>query len=934
MCVTCPPGSYSGAESSLLTNCTCNVGFFGLDGGPCAACPAGTFKHVNGSAACSFCPQGKFSMATGQTSESTCITCPPLSISPVQGSSSILNCTCVIGHTGSGHNCSACLAGTYKNVTGSLPCLGCIGGTYSPPSSSTCLVCPENSLSAPNSTDVSNCLCNAGFTKLPGGGCAMDLSPEAQAAVTGVTASVTAGVAVAVGAAVTSAIVTPITSQLAQGVVSATQTRDSPLDIVFLLYHVQFITFLGDVGGNNTSSLAVRKVADSFRWSLYDFGLFSHGQSTFESTLATEDPANRRSQTCSTTSDLLRIAGRIVTCVGILVLVMMVRASLRALLPRVQSDKDSDKDWTALNYPAWEFPTVLSQFWGVTEALTQTFGRGCTPISQMVSGCLVFGGPGLLCVMLATHVHKMQKDGIFQYQASAPAEGHPETGQGEMLGSRWRDNIKLFKVRLMSSRFRGSWNEDDPRVRPRRVLLESFTGSCTLFFALQLLRHMWISCVIVLTTGAASVMLLIWAQMMEILIIFCYMPYVDMKNNCLEGLSALFNTAAVVCIALPIYSDGAQLDDVLLVIMSCCGTIVVVLGNLIVTVGGLYRRLRALKQAQSNKILDDAAAHGTLVSGLQENTDEGTDAESNKILDKVAAHRTLVNGLQENTDEVTDADKLGWRCVGTYPPQPKPRKDQIAAKETAAAVVLVSAAENLGRGQNSDDGRVGVNSAQPTHAQLPLSNDDAAARLSSPDSNPAVSRADDIGWGRERCEPAGQMSCPPAQIQHTMSGPPPLPDDDDNDCAVEPEGEKAAGLANLTVPVLLQRARVMLTDLPPPLEEELPDEEDEKDEQPGRDLRPPSLRQKASLSRLATMKKLPTTESPSHQSLRKVAAVIKSVRKLPSPTKLTTPLKNVKEAPGDNIQSTASATLRREMIAEHERKLHDEMQHHDMEKHR
>ena len=72
---------------------------------------------------------------------------------------------------------------------------------------------------------------------------------------------------------------------------------------------------------------------------------------------------------------------------------------------------------------------------------------------------------------------------------------------------------------------------------------------------------MWISCVIVLTTGAASVMLLIWAQMMEILIIFCYMPYVDMKNNCLEGLSALFNTAAVVCIALPIYSDGAQLDD-------------------------------------------------------------------------------------------------------------------------------------------------------------------------------------------------------------------------------------------------------------------------------------------------------------------------------------------------------------------------------------
>ena len=143
----------------------------------------------------------------------------------------------------------------------------------------------------------------------------------------------------------------------------------------------------------------------------------------------------------------------------------------------------------------------------------------------------------------------------------------------------------------------------------------------------------------------------------------------------------------------------------------------------------------------------------------------------------------------------------------------------------------------------------------------------------------------------------------------------------------------------------------MRTDLPPRLEEELPDEADENDEQPGTDLRGPSLRQQATLplSRLATMKKLPATESPSHQSLRKVAAVIKSVRKLPSPAKLSTPLTSLQEAPGDNIQSTASATPplppplmkpkssffeRREMIAEHEHKLHDEMQHHDMEKHR
>ena len=138
----CPQDSNSGNKSSLLTNCTCNKGFTGQNGGTCSPCEAGKFKSHHGAAPCSFCPEGKFSTGTSETSQSACIECPPLTCSEL-GSSSISNCSCSAGHTGSGHNCTACVAGTFKNSTGSLPCVGCIGGTYSGPSASTCLLCPE-----------------------------------------------------------------------------------------------------------------------------------------------------------------------------------------------------------------------------------------------------------------------------------------------------------------------------------------------------------------------------------------------------------------------------------------------------------------------------------------------------------------------------------------------------------------------------------------------------------------------------------------------------------------------------------------------------------------------------------------------------------------------------------------------------------------------
>jgi hypothetical protein len=59
-------------------------------------------------------------------------------------------------------NCTACPAGTYKPVAGSAACAACAGNSTSPPSS----------------TDVTACVCNAGFGGPPGGPCALCAAGE------------------------------------------------------------------------------------------------------------------------------------------------------------------------------------------------------------------------------------------------------------------------------------------------------------------------------------------------------------------------------------------------------------------------------------------------------------------------------------------------------------------------------------------------------------------------------------------------------------------------------------------------------------------------------------------------------------------------------------------------------------------------------------
>jgi hypothetical protein len=59
-CRDCPTYSHSPAGSVNITECLCNPGYSGADGGPCHACALGAYKPGNGSASCFLCDPGKY----------------------------------------------------------------------------------------------------------------------------------------------------------------------------------------------------------------------------------------------------------------------------------------------------------------------------------------------------------------------------------------------------------------------------------------------------------------------------------------------------------------------------------------------------------------------------------------------------------------------------------------------------------------------------------------------------------------------------------------------------------------------------------------------------------------------------------------------------------------------------------------------------------
>ena len=191
----CPPHHWSPAQSSVPGNCTCDVGYRDANG-TCTDCRAGTYKNNTGPQACTECPVDTYSTALAAVSADTCLAC--------QANSTTMNhtgrfyaraCACNAGfrHNGTQPECIACSSGYFNPERNRTECSTCAAGKFSSEAAAVsnatcedcglheysdhgageCDPCPDNAVTEDSgSSDVSQCMCDAGFSGPDGGECA------------------------------------------------------------------------------------------------------------------------------------------------------------------------------------------------------------------------------------------------------------------------------------------------------------------------------------------------------------------------------------------------------------------------------------------------------------------------------------------------------------------------------------------------------------------------------------------------------------------------------------------------------------------------------------------------------------------------------------------------------------------------------------------
>ena len=162
-CLACPAHSSSPDGSAASTDCKCNRGYAGVDGGTCSACQLGTYKNSAGEGACASCPVGKYGATAGLT---ICLDCTTNATTLGASSAASTDCKCNRGYAGvDGGTCTACSPGTYKNSAGEGACASCPVGKYGATAGLTiCLDCNTNATTLRGaSTASSDCKCNEGY---------------------------------------------------------------------------------------------------------------------------------------------------------------------------------------------------------------------------------------------------------------------------------------------------------------------------------------------------------------------------------------------------------------------------------------------------------------------------------------------------------------------------------------------------------------------------------------------------------------------------------------------------------------------------------------------------------------------------------------------------------------------------------------------------
>lgn len=201
-CLSCPANSLTRLTGNdVIEDCECNAGYTGPNGGHCTACVPGKYKLTPGSHECTSCAADTYSTIVASKTGADCQKCPAFSEAP-EGSGVRAACVCKTGYTGKGGSqtgvslselppgsefmppellaqlvdapCKACVAGKFKETTGSEACTNCLANTYSTAvaaTSNVCVGCAADMQSGVASDESIDCKCNKGYTGQDGTTC-------------------------------------------------------------------------------------------------------------------------------------------------------------------------------------------------------------------------------------------------------------------------------------------------------------------------------------------------------------------------------------------------------------------------------------------------------------------------------------------------------------------------------------------------------------------------------------------------------------------------------------------------------------------------------------------------------------------------------------------------------------------------------------------
>jgi len=185
-CLACPDFSevLRSVSGHGILSCACSARFAGPDGGPCAACVAGSVKAGAGNHACAECAANEYANPLN----TICIVCTCNSTSPA-ASDNRSACVCAAGFalnpfapfdcqecaagqravmSGGLPVCEACTACQYNNLRRQTACTPCPLDEYQPAMGQlACLACPASSVSLVGAVQRSECLCMEGFGTTP-----------------------------------------------------------------------------------------------------------------------------------------------------------------------------------------------------------------------------------------------------------------------------------------------------------------------------------------------------------------------------------------------------------------------------------------------------------------------------------------------------------------------------------------------------------------------------------------------------------------------------------------------------------------------------------------------------------------------------------------------------------------------------------------------